>query len=192
MYCAFAGGYDIYFGHKKIIETCLKSSSGVSCIQSDSQSLISTSFFLPSASGQSQSITTVQTLSKTVICNVYISLLTKGLLFKHKHTSGLHTSQKASWYIYFAHAWKIMTVNMVLSVHLQACVKTLIPTDCKTLHINLLATKHSNVMSLMQQFLVRHRINIVESFRPSWFWSKEMSALKQVSHIRNISSKLAF
>lgn len=61
--------------------------------------------------------TNCQQKPKRVICNVYTSLLTKGLFFEHKHTSGLLTSQKASWYIYGAHAWKITTVNLVLSVH---------------------------------------------------------------------------
>lgn len=93
-----------------------------------------------------KALTIVQTLSKTP--NMSSAMFThpcwqKAYSSRTRTTSGLRTSQRASWYIYCAHAQKIITVNLVLAVHLQSGVKTRTPTDCKTLHINLLVTKHS-------------------------------------------------
>lgn len=143
VYCA--GGYDVYFWSKTsnwgLYYAVLQGFGSVKVIPS----LMSTVSFTQMLQDTRKALTTVQK-PKHVMCNVYTSLLAKVLLFKHtqnthRQPAGLYTSQRASWCIYCVHAWKIMTANVVLSVHLQAGAKTLNPTDCKTLHINLLVTK---------------------------------------------------
>lgn len=183
VYCAFAGGYDIKFGHKKkLLRHVLHSSSGVSCSLGNAQCLISTSFVLPNAS-RSQSTNysaNSQQKPKHAICSVYTLLLTKGLLHKHINTQPqASTHPKGHLGIFIVLMHEIMTVNLVQSGHLQSGVKTSTLTDYKTVRINLLVTKHSTVMSLLQQFLVRHRRDI-------------LLILEQVSQIRNISSFLIF
>lgn len=85
-----------------------------------------------------------------------------------------------------------MTVNVLLSVHLQAGVKTLTPTDCKTLHINLLVTKLTRQSDINAAILSQSQKRHCGIFWTLLMMEQENECLEQVSHIGNISSKLAF